>query len=88
MIRLQAEFRETDCSRRELRAILSVLAYQHRLLPLAWRLVRSMNAACPAAGSLPSFGQFLAGSLNATSARHKLLGILDPADELITPERR
>ena len=42
----------------------------------------------PAAGPTPAFLQFLLGPANAPFSGHLLLGILDPADELVTGQRR
>ncbi|MDP0928687.1 hypothetical protein Q0601_16000 [Paracoccus onubensis] len=72
----------------DLRAALSLLVDQDCLLPSAWLLVCTVNAACPAARSLLSFQQFVTGSLNATLARLCLFRIIDPADELIPAKRR
>jgi hypothetical protein len=41
----------------------------------------------PAAGPTPAFLQFLLGPANAPFSGHLLLGILDPADELVAGER-
>jgi len=45
-------------------------------------------AARPAAGPTLAFLQLLVGPANATLSGHFLLGILDPADELVTGQRR
>jgi hypothetical protein len=45
-----------------------------------------VNATRPAAGSLLPLQQFLAGSLYATLARLQLLGVIDPADELVATQ--
>jgi hypothetical protein len=56
-------------------------------LPSAWRLVSAVNAACPTAGPLLPLQQFVTGSVNTTSARCWLFGVIDPANELISTER-
>jgi hypothetical protein len=48
----------------------------------------AMLAARPATGPALAFFQFLLGPANATLPSHFLLGILDPADELVTGQRR
>src|SRR5216117_2046089 len=42
----------------------------------------------PAAGPTLAFLQFLLGPANAAFSGHHLLGILDPADELVAGQRR
>ena len=46
-----------------------------------------MRAPWPAAGSTLTFLQFLPGPANATFSGHLLLGILNPADELVAGQR-
>lgn len=70
-----------------LSALLSLLVDQDCLLPSAWRLIGAVDATRPAARSLLSLQQFLAGSVNAALARRWLLGVIDPANELIPAER-
>src|SRR3984893_9676350 len=48
----------------------------------------AMLAAWPAAGPTLSFFQLLLGPANAAFSGHLLLGILDPADELVAGQRR
>ena len=69
-------------------APLSLLLDQDCLLPPAWRLVGTVDASRPAARSLLSLQKFLARPLDATVARRWLLGVIDPANELIPAERR
>jgi hypothetical protein len=45
-------------------------------------------ASRPAAGSTLAFLKLLVGSANAAFSGHLLLGILDPADELVAGQRR
>jgi hypothetical protein len=59
------------------------------------RVVRSLLAGAfavvaprPAAGPTLAFLELLLGSANAAFSGHRLLGILDPADELVAGERR
>jgi hypothetical protein len=47
-----------------------------------------MNATCPAARPLLSFEQFLTGSRDAPLAGCDLLGVINPADELVSAEKR
>ena len=49
---------------------------------------RAVPAPRPAAGPTPAFLQFLLGPANAPFSGHLLLGILDPADELVAGQRR
>jgi len=65
----------------------SFLIDKDRLLPSAWRLVSTMNAARPATWALLPLQQFLAGSLDAALARCWPFRVVDPADELIAPKR-
>jgi hypothetical protein len=46
-----------------------------------------MDAPGPATGALLPFVQFLHRPLDPARARFRLLGIIDPADELVAPER-
>src|SRR3984893_16807471 len=48
----------------------------------------AMLAAWPAAGPTLAFLKLLLGSPNAAFSGHLLLGILDPADELVAGQRR
>jgi hypothetical protein len=61
-----------------------------------WTLMRrplsagalAVPAPLPAAGPTLAFLQFLLGPANAAFSGHLLLGILDPADELVAGQRR
>jgi hypothetical protein len=75
-------------SQADLRTLLYLLIDQDRLLPPAWRLVGAVNAAHPATGPLLPLQQFVNGPLNATLARRWLFRVFDPADELVSTERR
>jgi hypothetical protein len=46
-----------------------------------------MPAPWPAAGAALAFLQLLPGAANATFSGHRLLGVLDPADELVAGQR-
>src|SRR5262245_2784926 len=48
----------------------------------------AMVAPGPTAGPTLAFLQLLLGSANPAFSRHPLLGVLDPANELIAGERR
>ena len=50
--------------------------------------VLAVSAPRPAAGPTPAFLQFLLGPAKAPFPGHLLLGILDPADELVAGQRR
>ena len=58
--------------------VLSITVDQDSLLPPARCFVGSVDAARPAAWSLLSFQQFVAGSLDAPATGCGLLGIVDP----------
>jgi hypothetical protein len=69
-------------------AVLSSPIDQDCLLPTTWRLVSAVNAACPTAWPLLSVQEFVTGSRDAALACDWLLSVIDPADELVSAERR
>jgi hypothetical protein len=69
-------------------AALPSLINQDFLLPPAWRLVGTVNTTHPAAWPLFSFQKFVTSSLDPALTRRWLLRVIDPADELVSTERR
>lgn len=61
---------------------------QYVLLPLAWLLIRSMDAAGPAAGASLTFQQFLCRPRDPPRAGLLALRIFHPADELVSSNWR
>jgi hypothetical protein len=61
---------------------------QHRLLPPPRRLVGPVDAPRPATGPLLPLQQLLDRPRDPPRPRRRLLRILDPADELVSPQRR
>src|SRR3990167_3225869 len=61
---------------------------QDGLLPTSRRLVGAMDAARPATRPLLALQQFLQGSLDAALAGCGLFGVINPANELVSPKRR
>ncbi len=57
-------------------------------MPSARRFIGSMDAPCPAARSLFAFQQRVMRSHDTSLPGCGLLGIIDPADELVSTERR
>ena len=64
-----------------------LLAAQNGLLPATESLVGPVYAPCPAAGSLFAFQQLLGRSFYPTQTRLRLLGVIHPTNELVSPER-
>jgi len=69
-------------------AALSSLIDQDCLLPPAWRLVGTVNTTRPTAWPLFPFQKFVTSSLDPALTRRWLLRVIDPADELVSTERR
>jgi hypothetical protein len=65
-----------------------LLVNKDGLLPITRRFVGAVYAACPATGSALPFKQFFAGSLYSALSGCRLFGILNPANEFVTPKRR
>jgi hypothetical protein len=61
---------------------------EYSLLPSARRLVGSVDATRPAARPPLSFQQLVTGSRDTPLPGRDLLGIIDPADELVSAKRR
>lgn len=64
-----------------------LLVEQDSLLPPAGCLIGSVNAARPAARALLAFQQFLGRSFYPSQTCLCLLGVVYPANELVSPER-
>src|SRR4051794_40306998 len=68
--------------------LLSSSIDQNCLLPPTWSPASAVNAARPAAWPLLSIQKFVTGPRDAALACRWLLRIIDPADELVSAERR
>jgi hypothetical protein len=68
-------------------AALSSPIDQDGLLPTTWSLVGAVNATRPTAWARLPLRDLVTGPFDAASARRCLLGVLDPADELVPAER-
>src|SRR5690606_32826856 len=66
---------------------LAFLVDQDGLSPSARRLVSAVDAARPAAGAALALPQFLYGPPDASLARRRLFGVIDPADKLVATQR-
>jgi hypothetical protein len=62
--------------------------YQYVLLPFAGFLVGAVNAACPTAWPFLTFKKLIYGSANSPGTSPFLFCIFNPADELVSGDRR
>jgi len=67
---------------------LPLLVDQDSLLPSAWRLVGTMNAARPTTGAFLALQQLVARSFDATLTCLGLFCVFHPANEFIASKRR
>src|SRR5690606_7555309 len=80
--------RRTPCRAFVHASLSRLLVDQNILLPLARLLVSAMNAATPATGAPLAFVQLLDSPADSLRPGRCLLGILNPANELIAGDRR